>query len=604
MSSFVGDLWKKVGELKLNVSTNRNISSFPYVYDEKMGPVGRIGPFLIFNGQDFDVSNSERKEESIFRRVSVFVCKEKDQTRLDQSKRIVKALKTIRHPRILKYISSKESEGEVVLVTEWVEPFKKSHRNNNKEMEIWGAWSIKEVVEFLRRVGREICVDGDSGNLWMTASGEVKVALFNESEPVDSFSNGDNFKNYDFDNCHLVQLSKTFDHLVTLSTGERISLIKKLLSSFKNSPSTNNYFKRVLKFLILPELVRTRKFTPIVSGGGAETPISIEEVQFLFVHGKELILFNENEDEGVTEKTNFNSSNDFMFLLSDLFVELLSKHPNNPIPLTICLLDQIASGSPDTDSNSGISLLFTEKYAQDKIYPQVSVLLGHPFAGIRESALKALQGLCGRLGAKVIGNDVLRQLAKLQGDVEGVLRFKALEVLAKTVWPKLSDDLKSKICGPAVSRALSDSFPPCRRSGLDLLRQGIGLMEGKEIAMKLIPAVGMLLVEDDEMIRREAFECFEGLILPTLRKRKERAKDSAPLISKDSAPLISKDSASISIDHRTVNNIDPIVSCNVTTSAKSFNSPVLVDNLMPTTLTTAPKTSGNKMKLGSIKKII
>ena len=198
MSSFVGDLWKKVGELKLNVSTNRNISSFPYVYDEKMGPVGRIGPFLIFNGQDFDVSNSERKEESIFRRVSVFVCKEKDQTRLDQSKRIVKALKTIRHPRILKYISSKESEGEVVLVTEWVEPFKKSHRNNNKEMEIWGAWSIKEVVEFLRRVGREICVDGDSGNLWMTASGEVKVALFNESEPVDSFSNGDNFKNYDF----------------------------------------------------------------------------------------------------------------------------------------------------------------------------------------------------------------------------------------------------------------------------------------------------------------------------------------------------------------------------------------------------------------------
>ena len=65
-----------------------------------------------------------------------------------------------------------------------------------------------------------------------------------------------------------------------------------------------------------------------------------------------------------------------------------------------------------------------------------------------------------KLSDKTIGNDVLRQLARLQGDAEGALRFKAISILSGTVWAKLPDTLKAKICGPAVSRALADPFTP------------------------------------------------------------------------------------------------------------------------------------------------
>ena len=81
MTSFVGDLWKKVGELKFNSKAS---SSVPFIFDEKQ-PLGTIGPFLLFEGRDFEFS--DRKEDSIFRRVSVFSCKER--MKIEAAKRIL-----------------------------------------------------------------------------------------------------------------------------------------------------------------------------------------------------------------------------------------------------------------------------------------------------------------------------------------------------------------------------------------------------------------------------------------------------------------------------------------------------------------------------------
>lgn len=552
MTSFVGDLWKKVGELKFS---SKGSSSFPFVFDEQR-PIGTVGPFIIFEGQDYE--SSDRKEESIFRRVSIFSCKEK--MKIEGAKKILKNLKTLRHPRMLRYIFSKEQEGEILIVTEWVEPFKK---RNDVPWQIWGNWSVSQVFEFIKiSTNKEIIVDDQ--NLWITASGEVKVGLFNENSSIEIedftlvikriFPEAEAGK--EKENL-LIQLTETFDHLVTLSFGERVNLIKKL------SPLP----KEFLKFLALPELVKSRKFI------GSQQEISIEEILFLFLKGKELI-----GENGV---------DDFMFLLSDFYCELLGRHGiGQPIPLTVCLLDQMGS--------QGICSLFTEKYAQDKMYPHVNILLGHPLPVVREAALNALQGLCEILGSRTIGNDVLRQLARMQGDLEGLLRLKALGILEGTVWPKIPDTLKAKICGPAVCRALSDTYPACRRSGLNLLKKGISLLSSQEIATKLIPAVAVLLIEEGDGIGMEAFECMEKLILPTLKKLMT-ANSSTARGSKKSDQVGSTVSTSIttSTSVKSISNDEP----------KPSRPPIMIPDEIITDHV-SKQITGSKMKLGSIKKIV
>jgi hypothetical protein len=448
MSSFVGDLWKKVGELKTSVS-NRTSPSVPYVYSESE-PKGRMGPFVRFDGQDFETCPG-RKEPSIFRRVSVFVCREKGN--FGSAKGIVKSVKIVRHPRMLKYLSSRESESEVVLITEWAEPFTHKEEYNDSDWQTWGLWSVQEVSKFLHRAGKgSVPLSEGSGNLWITAAGEVKVALFNEFDGCSG--SGDDLKRTfplavesSRESCVFVSLTESFDSLVTLSSGERVILIKRLLAL----PAKMDSFQ---KFLAMPEIVRSR-----LSGNpGGVVDCSVEEAQYLFAKGRDLLMTLDAAEE---------SRNDFMYLLSDLYGDLLGRHVSNPINLTVFLLGQMVR----------LTSLFTEKYAQDKLYPPVCVLLSHQVPSLREASLTALAGLCGRLSTKTLENDVLRHLARMQGDSEGPLRVQALNCLAGcAVWDRLSDSLKGKICGPAVSRALSDSFPPCRLSGLKLLHQGLPLL--------------------------------------------------------------------------------------------------------------------------------
>ena len=144
MASFVGDLWKKVGEINLSKlsgnATGRPSSSFPFTFDESKPTGTAIGPFTKFEGQDYEVSS--RKESSIFRRVNVLVCR--DRGRIEEAKRIVKALKTLKHPRILRYISSKEGDTEVLLVTEWADRLNSSSSDTfDEEWQTWARWSVK-----------------------------------------------------------------------------------------------------------------------------------------------------------------------------------------------------------------------------------------------------------------------------------------------------------------------------------------------------------------------------------------------------------------------------------------------------------------------------
>ena len=76
--------------------------------------------------------------------VSVFIC---DLTRHTDKKELarnaLKKAKTIRHPNILKFIDGIETETQIIIGTEYVEPLSASIRENqNADLICWGLYKI------------------------------------------------------------------------------------------------------------------------------------------------------------------------------------------------------------------------------------------------------------------------------------------------------------------------------------------------------------------------------------------------------------------------------------------------------------------------------
>ncbi|XP_042143577.1 N-terminal kinase-like protein [Ixodes scapularis] len=99
------------------------------------------------------------QEVSIF----VFELKGGNDVLLDTAKASVKRLKTLRHPNILQYIDSLETEKVVYLVTEYVEPLNQHLELSRKEEEkrLAVSWGLFQVA-------KQMLADkhlGNSGNL-------------------------------------------------------------------------------------------------------------------------------------------------------------------------------------------------------------------------------------------------------------------------------------------------------------------------------------------------------------------------------------------------------------------------------------------------------
>lgn len=83
--------------------------------------------------------------------VLVFDTKSGSETRLEIAKAAVKRLKTLRHPSVLTYLDSYESDKVLYLSTEYVEPLD-THLENLKlegaQKDLYIAWGIFQITVF------------------------------------------------------------------------------------------------------------------------------------------------------------------------------------------------------------------------------------------------------------------------------------------------------------------------------------------------------------------------------------------------------------------------------------------------------------------------
>ncbi|KAF8160923.1 hypothetical protein B0H34DRAFT_698710 [Crassisporium funariophilum] len=149
-----------------------------------------------------------------------------------------------------------------------------------------------------------------------------------------------------------------------------------------------------------------------------------------------------------------------------------------------------------------------KKAVSEKIFPHLQLGFSDTVALIREATVKSIILLAPKLSDRLLNNDLLRLLAKTQMDTEPSIRTNTC-ILIGRLGPSFGYNTKRKVLVPAFSRALKDTFVHARVAGLMAFMATIECYEVTELASKVIPNMAFTLVDEEKLVRDQAFKALE-----------------------------------------------------------------------------------------------
>ncbi|KAJ7251828.1 armadillo-type protein [Mycena haematopus] len=149
-----------------------------------------------------------------------------------------------------------------------------------------------------------------------------------------------------------------------------------------------------------------------------------------------------------------------------------------------------------------------KKTVDSKIWPHLHTGFSDTVAIIREATVKSIILISPLLTDRILNNDLLRFLAKMQSDPEASIRTNTC-ILIGRLGPSLGYNTKRKVLVPAFSRALKDVFVHARVAGLMALMATIECFEVEELATKVIPNMSFALIDKEKLVRDQAFKAME-----------------------------------------------------------------------------------------------
>ncbi|KAJ1345245.1 hypothetical protein BSLG_000759 [Batrachochytrium salamandrivorans] len=435
----------------------------------------------------------------------------KDKLALAQN--ALRRAKTIRHPDILRYIDGCETDSQIIIGTEFVYPLSKNqHESVDTNLASFGLYKLASALKFLTQDCSLIHANVRLASVFTTLAGEwnhsghvldiwgyscLIYELFNGP-----FSSQEDLKSAGSIPSSLLPLYQkmrntnpaarpTFEYILTtalLSGGYfdndfvKASLFLEQFS-LKDSYEKDTYFSSIkikvesfpidfCKFKILPELINALEF----GGAGANALGPILKI------GSRL-------DEA-----------DFVSLLVPIITKLFAS-PDRAVRVTLC------------ESLGSYIGHLSQKIVSEKIFPNLATGFGDSSAIVRESTLKSVLVITPK---RIINNDILRYMAKLQADEEPGIRtvessdlpliFINTTICLGKISSHMSDTIKKKVLSTAFIRSLHDGFPPARKAGLMALSATIDYYEPHEISHKIIPGLSLLLIDSEKPNRVQAFK--------------------------------------------------------------------------------------------------
>lgn len=158
----------------------------------------------------------------------------------------------------------------------------------------------------------------------------------------------------------------------------------------------------------------------------------------------------------------------------------------------------------------------------DRVWPHLLTGFADTVPVIREATVKAVFPLASKLSDRILNNDLLRLLAKMQTDTEPSIRTNTCILLGRLA-PTLSTNTKKKVLVPAFARSLKDPFVHARVAGLMAFMATVDIFDRDDLAGKVIPNMAFTMIDREKLVRDQAFKAM-GMFM----KRLEDAAAAMP----------------------------------------------------------------------------
>ncbi|KAG7449615.1 ARM repeat-containing protein [Guyanagaster necrorhizus] len=190
-----------------------------------------------------------------------------------------------------------------------------------------------------------------------------------------------------------------------------------------------------------------------------------------------------------------------------------------------------------------------KKTVDSKIFPHLQTGFSDTVAVIREATVKSIILLAPKLSDRVLNNDLLRHLARMQTDTEPSIRTNTC-ILIGRLGPTLGYNTKRKVLVPAFTRALKDSFVHARVAGLMAFMATIDCFDIEDLATKVIPNMSPAMLDKEKLVRDQAFKAMEIFV----KKLETHAATMPETILSDPGDRVSNSSAPASVETTLVNS--------------------------------------------------
>lgn len=141
----------------------------------------------------------------------------------------------------------------------------------------------------------------------------------------------------------------------------------------------------------------------------------------------------------------------------------------------------------------------------DKVWPNLITGFADTVPVIREATVKAIFPLASKLSERILNNELLRLLAKMQTDQEPSIRTNTCILLGRLA-PMLGYNAKKKVLVPAFARSLKDTFVHARVAALMALMATVEIYERDDLASRVIPNMAFSMVDKEKVVRDQAFK--------------------------------------------------------------------------------------------------
>eukprot|EP00177_Eucheuma_denticulatum_P002229 GFKZ01003993.1.p1 GENE.GFKZ01003993.1~~GFKZ01003993.1.p1 ORF type:complete len:824 (+),score=132.96 GFKZ01003993.1:225-2696(+) len=459
-------------------------------------------------------------------------------------------LKTLRHPDVLKYLSSVEgTDGTVYIATEPATPLSHLLASSSKPLHrdtiLWGLFTISRALGFLHDSGL-IHARLNPSAVFVTPSGDWKLAGFECVTPHAQSSALSQHLSLQLDTYQSPEFARANWSAVASAPCSAVDSWALGCLMYEAHAGTLASVDQLQNMSVLPKQLLSAYQKLLASVPANRAPAGQLPNHPYFQNSKfvELNMFVENLAlKGQLEREAFlGKLPSIMDRLPDGFctfkiLPMLSQSIKSGLgggPAFACVVKMKSRMSEESFAENVVKKYAVQWFAGDEIergvktdlYNKLDLFVPHmddaivntqlfpamcaafqdmAAPALRDAAVKAVLTLSSRLTEKNLNSVLMSHFARLQVDPEPAIRTNTTVCLGK-LGPKLSNAAKTKVLAAAFLRSLKDPFPHARAAGLTAILSTVDAYSMKEMATRILPAVVPLLVDGAGDVRKLSFQ--------------------------------------------------------------------------------------------------